>query len=212
MLPFQLYLSLIYSILYIFFFAFPIVFGELYNFSLGSIGLSFLSILIGMLASFFTILPYQKKLYLRATAEADAAGHEVPPEARLPVMMVGSIALPIGLFIFAWTSYPHVFWIGPMFGGGIFGWAMISIYVGANSYVIDAFTTYAASAMAAKTFMSRVAGASVPMFVDQYYQSAIGINWASAVIGFTALIMVPIPFIFYKYGSRIRAASKKASS
>jgi MFS family permease len=210
--PQQLYLSLIYSILYIFFFAFPIIFGKLHNFSLGSVGLSFLAILIGMIGAFFTVLPYQKTLYLRSTEKADAAGHVVAPEARLPAMMIGSIALPIGLFIFAWTSYSHVHWIAPMIGGGIFGWAMISIYVGANSYVIDAFSTYAASAMAAKTFLSRVAGASIPMFVDRYYESAIGVNWASAVIAFIALIMVPIPFIFNKYGHRIRAASKKASS
>jgi hypothetical protein len=48
-----------------------------------------------------------------------------------------------------------------MIGGALFGWAMISIYVGANSYIVDAFSTYAASAMAAKTFLSRLAGASI---------------------------------------------------
>ncbi len=50
------------------------------------------------------------------------------------------------------------------------------------------------------------------MFVDRFYHSNIGVNWASAVVAFTALIMVPIPFVFFKYGDKIRAASKKASS
>lgn len=37
-----------------------------------------------------------------------------------------------------------------MIGTAIFGFAMIGIYTGANSYIIDSFPEYAASAMAAK--------------------------------------------------------------
>lgn len=36
----------------------------------------------------------------------------------------------------------------------------------------------------------------------------LGYQWASALLGFLILIMVPLPFVFAKYGARIRAASK----
>ena len=36
----------------------------------------------------------------------------------------------------------------------------------------------------------------------------LGINWACTLIGFCALLLAPSPFLFYKYGARIRAKSK----
>lgn len=35
----------------------------------------------------------------------------------------------------------------------------------------------------------------------------LGYQWASALLGFLILIMVPLPFVFSKYGARIRASS-----
>lgn len=40
-----------------------------------------------------------------------------PPEARLPMAMVGAAMLPIGLFLFAWTSQPSVHWAPSVIGG-----------------------------------------------------------------------------------------------
>lgn len=74
-----------------------------------------------MLLTFFTVLPYQAKYYARINAEQVAAGKaSAPPEARLPSMMIGSFLLPIGFFIFAWTSYSHVHWIAPMIGTAMY--------------------------------------------------------------------------------------------
>ena len=43
--------------------------------------------------------------------------------------MAGCAVLPISLFIFAWTSYEDISWVGPMMSGIPFGWSMVSIYV-----------------------------------------------------------------------------------
>ena len=37
---------------------------------------------------------------------------------------------------------------------------------------------------------------------------ALGIGWATSLLGFLALAMIPIPFLFFKYGPTIRAKSK----
>ncbi|THH21322.1 hypothetical protein EW146_g219 [Bondarzewia mesenterica] len=184
-----LYLCLIYMLLYLFFFAYPIVFQGLHGFSDGLTGLCFLSILVGILIS-LVLMHFWTKLYLKLF-------HEHGPEARLPPMMFGSLLLPVSLFIFAWTSFAHVSWVGPMMSGVAFGWGMVSIY-------------YVASAMAAKTFVRSMAGAAVPMFVVQMYK---GLNprWASSLLGFVSVAMMPIPFVFYKWGKNIRAASRRAS-
>ncbi len=38
----------------------------------------------------------------------------------------------------------------------------------------------------------------------------IGVNWAGTLLGCVALILVPIPVVFYKFGARIRQNSKFA--
>lgn len=38
----------------------------------------------------------------------------------------------------------------------------------------------------------------------------LGVNWACTLIGGLALLISPSPFIFYKYGARIRGSSKFA--
>lgn len=186
---------------------------------------------IGMALTFFTILPWQAKHYARVNDECTKNGLPVPPEARLPSMMVGAGLLPIGFLcvlshylfpnvladssscsIFAWTSYAHVHWIAPMIGTAsecasvalsftctdpslpslppVFGYSMIAIYVGANSYIVDSFPEvrssraflddtllltlwflflqFASSAMASKTLLSRLCGGAIPMLCVFY--------------------------------------------
>lgn len=38
----------------------------------------------------------------------------------------------------------------------------------------------------------------------------LGVNWACTLIGCIALLIAPSPFVFYKYGSKIRGSSKYA--
>lgn len=75
-----------------------------------------------------------------------------------------------------------------MIGTGIFGYSMIAIYTGANSYIIDSFPEFAASALAAKTLMSRLCGAAIPMFVDRLYHSKLGPQWSSCLLAIVATV------------------------
>jgi hypothetical protein len=53
-------------------------------------------------------------------------------------------------------------------------------------------------------------GAAFPLFTAQMYQN-LGINWASTLVAFLALACTPMPFLFYKFGGRIRANCKYAA-
>ena len=68
---------------------------------------------------------------------------------------------------------------------------------------------YAASALAANTMARSAVGAAFPLFTTQMYHG-MGVQWASTLIGLIALVLAPIPFLFFKYGARIRAGSKFA--
>ncbi|GAA5823807.1 hypothetical protein JCM11251_003303 [Rhodosporidiobolus azoricus] len=204
---FSAYLCLIYGLLYGFFFAYPIVF-EPHGLNAGEVGLCFISILVGILLVVFVAYPLQERYYQRQVVKHNYG--DVPPEARLPLMMACSVVLPISLFIFAATSIPGVHWVGPLMSGVAFGFALVGVYVSANTYLAVTFSEYPASAMAAKAFIRSMAGASMPMWTPGMYHS-IGNLWSGMTFAFISVAMMPIPFVFFVYGAKIRNKSKMAS-
>lgn len=91
----DLYLGLVYAVLYCWFEAFPLAFVGVYHFTLGESGLSFLGILIG---AFVTVVPYM--IYMRHGEERHIVDGTMTPEKRLRPAMVGAFFLPICLFWF----------------------------------------------------------------------------------------------------------------
>lgn len=85
----------------------------------------------------------------------------------------------------------------------------MSIFLQALNYLVDAYLMFAASAIAGNTFLRSLCGACFPLF-STYMFNGMGIQWASTLLGCVAAVLVPIPVIFYLYGSRIRAKSKLA--
>lgn len=87
---------------------------------------------------------------------------------------------------------------------------MVLVFVGIFNYLIDAYTIFAASVLAANTVLRSLVGAAFPLFVSYMYEG-LGIHWATMIPGFLALICVPFPFLFYKYGASIRQKCKYAA-
>lgn len=126
------------------------------------------------------------------------------PEERFSLMIFTAWMMPAGIFIFGWTSSSDIHWIVPCIGIWLIGTGFITIFQGSLNYLVDAHTRYSASVIAANTFLRSVFAASFPLFSKQLFNN-LGVHWGSSLIGFIALGMLPIPYLFYKYGSRIRA-------
>jgi hypothetical protein len=166
----------------------------------------FIPIAVGVIAS-ACCAPFVNKHYL--TVVAKHAGRP-PPEARLVPMMITCWFIPIGLFIFAWSSYPQLSWVGPSIGGGFpVGFGFIFLYNSANNYLVDSYQHQAASALAAKTCIRSFWGASTVLFTGQMY-SRLGYQWASSLLAFIALACCAIPYVFYFKGENIRKYSRFA--
>jgi hypothetical protein len=73
----------------------------------------------------------------------------------------------------------------------------------ANTYLVDTYTSYAASASAASTVFRSLLGALLPLAGNSMY-NALGLGWGTSVLGFIAVAFIPIPFVFWKFGQRIR--------
>ncbi|KAG0644967.1 Major facilitator superfamily multidrug transporter mdrA [Hyphodiscus hymeniophilus] len=205
----SLYMAIVYGTLYMFFAAIPVVFQGSRGWNEGTAGLPFVGVTIGVCLA--TVLSgVDNKRYMRLCETMAAKGAIVEPEARLSTAMVGSIVLPIGLFLFAWTTYPSVHWIAPVFGALLFSCGLVLVFISQISYVIDCYTVYTASVLAAGSMLRSLFGSAFPLFTTQMYAN-LGDQWASSIPAFLVLACVPIPFLFYKYGPEIRSKCKFAS-
>lgn len=204
---FTLYLTVVYIIVYIDFEGYPIVFAK-YSFDQGEIGLSFIGIGIGIvLAGACTPIIYlhYNRVYTRRNGV-------MSPEDRLYPLFFGSIMLPISMFWFAWTCYPYhpyVHWIVPLISSIFFGWSLLFVFFVSYNYIIDSYQKLAASALAAATLVRYAASGGMSLVGRPMYVN-LGDHWATTLLGFISVGMIPIPFLFFIYGKKIRGLSKHA--
>lgn len=199
----SLYMAFLYGTLFMLFAAYPIVFQEVRGWNQGIGGLPFLGIMVGMLiAVLYTIIDNR-----RYVKNERRHGGFASPEARLPPCILASITIPIGLFWFAWTNYPSIHFMACIVAGVPFGFGMVLVFLGVMNYLIDAYTIYAASVLAANSVIRSIFGAVFPLFTTYMYEG-LGIHWASSIPAFLALACIPFPFLFYKYGAAIRKRCK----
>ncbi|TVY85148.1 Efflux pump bik6 [Lachnellula suecica] len=198
-----LYASFVYGILYLCLAAIPIQFADERGWGPVTSELPFLAILLGTIVGGGANV-FNNKFYIR---KFEANGNRAVPEARLPPMMVGSIFFAAGLFIFGWTSFTYVFWLAPCIGLFCMGFGFFTIFQAALNYLIDTFQKYSASAVAANTFLRSIFAGAFPLFVNPMFNK-LGIPWASSLLGFIAIALIPIPYLFYIYGPRIRKKGK----
>ena len=86
---------------------------------------------------------------------------------------------------------------------------MVLVFLSIMNYLIDSYTIYAASVIAANSVLRSTFGAVFPLFTTYMYRN-LGIHWASSIPAFLALVCVPFPFLFYKYGAVVRRKCKFA--
>ncbi|KAJ5799425.1 uncharacterized protein N7518_001493 [Penicillium psychrosexuale] len=195
-----LYASFVYGILYLSLAAFPIVFQEIRGWNQVVGALPFLAYLVGIMMGGCINLANQKFYIKRFKAN----NNRPVPEARLPPMMLGSVLFAGGMFVFGWTSAKHFHWICPNIGAVMMGFGFFTIFQAALNYLIDTFQKYSASAIAANTFLRSMFAGCFPLFTRAMFHN-LGVPWAASVLGFISVALIPIPYLFYRYGKRIRA-------
>lgn len=201
-----LYLTVIYIVLFGFLTAYPFIFGDVHGFGLGLQGLSFVGIAIGLTLCVFAV-PVVYMRYKKGVARSKNG--KLPPEQRLVLAMCLGWTLPVSLYWMAWTDYSDISVWSPLGASVLTGIGILSVFISCYQYIIDSYEIYAASALAAITFIRYMASGGAVVFAFPMY-SNIGVHWALTTFATVSLIMVPIPFVFYRYGKFIRSKSKFA--
>lgn len=202
-------LSLLFIILYTFIAGYVSIFQHEYNFSATSTALAFLGIEVGVLLS-IPVVPFTMWLLRREIYRSRARGqHRPDPEISLYMAMFGAPAVPISLFWMGWTSRPDISYWCPLLASVLFGFGTLCIFVSAYQYVADTFEFHAASALSSLQ-MLRLVAAGVMAIVAEIMYHKLGIGSTLSLLGGISLLFLPVPYLLYWKGYKVRTWSRYA--
>lgn len=200
-----LYIAVIYGCLYLLFTTVTSVFEDTYHWPLSTSGLANIGLGLGFIIGqiFFGLTSDRVLKRLKARNN-----NTLTPEMRLPLAIVFALFVPISFFWYGWSVQKPTHWIVPIIGLAPFAVGMIGIFSTLQTYVIDCYPRYAASGIAAITVMRSMFGALLPL-AGPYMYRALGYGWGNTLLGLIALLLVPMPVIFYRFGAVLRERARK---
>lgn len=203
-----LYIAYVYGVLYLVLASFPRVWHEQYNESTGIGGLNYISLGLGFLIGTQIAAKFADRIYKKLKAKNNDIGRS---EFRVPLMFPGAAMVPIGLLIYGWSAQFKTHWIVPNIGTAIFAAGNQLVFQNCQTYLVDAYTRYAASAIAATAVFRSLGGFAFPLFADAMYD-ALGYGWGNTTLAFVGIAVgVPSPFILWWFGEALRKKSTFAA-
>lgn len=202
------YMAYLYGLMYLMLSTFPMLWEKTYGMSIGIGSLNFISMGLGFFLGTQITAPLNDALYRRLKKRNNGVGK---PEFRVPLMIPASLLVPVGLFWYGWSAQHHLHWIMPNIGACLFCAGTIVGFQCIQTYLVDSYTRYAASAIAAATVLRSLAGFGFPLFAPAMY-GALDFGWGNSLLGFVALgLGIPAPFMLWKYGEKLRGKSAFAA-
>ncbi|KAF2724072.1 MFS general substrate transporter [Polychaeton citri CBS 116435] len=200
------YISLVYGILYLTFASFPMAFSEIRGWKPGVAALPFIGVMLGNLFANGMIVVETRTRFEKTVARNNGV---VVPEQRLPLMMVGSIVLMVGLFWFGWCSHNGTSWAPQVISTFFIGAGIQWVFIPGLIYLTDVYLFESNSALAANALARSLLAAGFTMFSIQLFRN-LGVDWGMSLLGFLCLALMPFPVLFWFKGKQIRSYSKFA--
>ncbi|KAE8400578.1 major facilitator superfamily domain-containing protein [Aspergillus pseudonomiae] len=199
----SIYCGLVYAIFYSFFEFFPLVYGNIYNMTLGEQGLIFISVIIAVgLAG----IPYCAFVHFIVN-ESIKNGNAMTPEGRLLPSLIASVIIPTGLLIFAWTSKPSIHWIVPTIGTMLVSGSVVMIIQSVFVYISMAYPKYTASLFSGNGLLRSSVVLAGVLWSHPLYD-ALGVAWGMTLMGGCCAICIIGIYVLYFFGHKFRARSK----
>ncbi|CZS97053.1 related to fluconazole resistance protein (FLU1) [Rhynchosporium agropyri] len=202
-----LYIAFQYAVFYIFLQSYPIIYEGIYSFNTGEDGLTFIGFGIGVLLTVPAQYAFDQIYKNALSKERPWTKHH--GAKRLPPACASGPLIVLSLFLSAWTSKASIHWIFSALSGIPYGLGYILNLNALLNYMVDSYKTYASSASSASSITRQMMGAMLPFAAVPMYRK-LGVDWASSLLGFCALVMAAIPFLFWIYGEKMLEKSKLA--
>jgi DHA1 family multidrug resistance protein-like MFS transporter len=202
------YVSLTYSIYYMFFEIFGLVYPPLYHFTLPQLSTLFVCIIV---ACFLGASVYSSYLYFYVNPSLGNKRTPPPQEHRLLAAIPASVLPPIGLFLFGWAARADIHWIVSVSGIVIYSAGVFVILQCVSIYIPCSYPKYAASLFAANDFCRSALAAGAIHFARPLYLNLGIARGVSVLAGVSTLGVVGI-LLIWRFGAVLRAKSKFAVS
>lgn len=205
-----LYMAYIYGLMYLMLSTFSDLWtnSNYYGESTGIGGLNYISLGLGSFLGAYLCAFLNDRFYRLFKARNNDTGK---PEFRIPLLAVTTFVVPAGLFTYGWTAQTHQHWIAPNIGTCLFAIGNIITFQCMQTYTVDAYTKYAASAMAAVSVLRSLAAFGFPLFAPYMY-NALHYGWGNSLLAFISIgIGIPTPYLLWKFGEKLRKASPYAA-
>ncbi|KAL5384265.1 hypothetical protein DPSP01_005409 [Paraphaeosphaeria sporulosa] len=196
----SLYVSIVYGTLYLLFTTIPDVFQNTYDFEIQYTGLAYLGLGLGMFLALALVVKFNDRTVLRLR---NKNGGVFEPEMRLATTPYFAPFMPASLLLYAWTARSSVHWIVPCLSFIPYGFGLLGIFVPCQTYMVDAFLSTAASAVAALVCLRCIFGAVLPLVGPVMY-ARLGLGWGNTVLGLITVAVTPVPFAFLRWGGWVR--------
>ncbi|KAL2145925.1 hypothetical protein VTI28DRAFT_5799 [Corynascus sepedonium] len=166
--------------------------------------LAFLALLPGVGLSFLPRL-WDQRVVRKGLQRSEG----IQPEDKIIGFAVAAPALAIGLIWFSWTVPPAItsaHWMVPTAALVPVGFAVNEMAYTLSAYLTDAYQLYAASAFCGLAFVRALVSGLMPLVAQQMYPR-LGANVAGTIVACFALVFCLAPWIFFRYGKRLRERS-----
>lgn len=101
-------------------------------------------------------------------------------------MAPAAVLMPAGLVIYGWTAQYRTPWILPDIGVAILTMGTIIGFQCIQGFLVDTYTRYAASAVAAVTVLRSLAGFVFPLFAPSLY-ARLDYGWGNTLLAFVGV-------------------------
>ncbi|KIW02516.1 hypothetical protein, variant [Verruconis gallopava] len=195
-----LYVATNYGMLYLLLTTITQLFVDQYGFSIQIAGLTYIGFAAGMVLALLILMNTQDRTVAKLRARNNGV---FEPEMRLTNLIFVAMWVGPALIMYGFTAKYQVHWIAPVIALFLFGFGQVAIFMGTQTYVVDSFSQYAASAVASVSFLRSLVGTFLPFAGPPLYDT-LGVDWGNAVLGFIAISLTPMIILFKRYGRTIR--------
>ncbi|KAG1872587.1 multidrug resistance protein 4 [Suillus tomentosus] len=140
-------------IYFLLFTTFPDLFANVYHFSIGIRGLTYIGVGFGFVVA---------TIYVYLTAKNGGRGR---PEMRVPALIFGSFFVPVGLLWYGWSAQAKAHFMMPIIGTSIFGFGILTCFLPIQLYLVDTFTYAASATAAASVSFAIIIGIPFPVWI-----------------------------------------------
>lgn len=163
-----LFIAYVFGLMYLALSTFSAIWVDIYNERSTVASLNYLSLALGFClatqicaptndivcsAPIAHVLANENQVYSRLKRRNGNVGR---PEFRIPLLVPGVLLIPIGLLWYGWSVESRLHWMMPNFGAFLFGSGVVISMQCTTSYIVDTYSIYAASAVAATTVLRAI--------------------------------------------------------